>query len=264
MKSYAISSAVPAAPITATHALAFERSLRRLEAWWKDYLTGTLWKNGDGTSVDLGAIWEQRANVDVLWSPETGVVPEDTEASVVQLVEQLSNAQARAAGFIAYHSVDSAGRPFCEISYAMAGADWPSAVMHEMQESRVNGLCTGDVTLPGGVAGTGITGLEVADWVEGSDYEEVGCPGIWLSNAVGPGFFLVGTTRAEGLDIASDLRAPSVTAAMVQLPGGYHDVEAIGAGTETFVYGEMVTDITKARLEAQGVRGGMVRKARAA
>lgn len=245
MKSFALSSCVPGVAITAAHALAFERSLRRLEAWWKPYLTGTPF-----LGQDIGAAWEHLENVGLAWSPDLGAVPEDVEAAVVQLVEDLPDAAAAAAGDVAYHTLDDYQRPVCYVSYRQCQGSWPSAMMHELHESRVDPVCSAVATLPIGA----LTSLEVCDWVQGSDYLEVGCPGILLANAVGPDFFLQGSKRTEGLDIASDLRPPSVTAAFAELAGGYHN--SITGGTESFVFGERVHTELRARVERLGVRHG--------
>lgn len=256
MKGYALSSAVAAVNMTAEAAEAFTKGLRRLEAWWANYLTGkVLWVNADGSAVNLGERWESLANVAVVWSPDMGAIPEDIEMSVVQLVETLP--PGTPPDDVAYHTVDEWGRPVCLVSWEMARDAWPEAMMHEILESRVDAPCTSTVKNADGL----IEPLEVCDRLQNTPYWEPGSPGFALANAYGPQGFVIGATRAAGLDIASDLRAPTVTASFGQTSTGYHETEG-PAGERAMNYGPDVSEADRARLDRTGPRGGQVREAR--
>lgn len=250
MKGYAISSEVAEAPITEARAVAITKSLRRLEAWWSEELKSC-------------AAWENLPNVEVKWSPDVGAILPDLEFAVVHVVPAFTEPGTE--NDIAFHTVDEFGRPMCKISWAAVLAeggslDGPnglvSAISHEVDESRIDAPCTEVVPLPGG--GDKTTSLEVCDWVQGADYEEDGSPGIFVANAVGPRFFREG--EAGRLDIASDLREPTVTSAFQETPGGYHDVISPDSPV-TFVFGDEMTEAKRARVTRTGPRGGMRRKA---
>ena len=246
MRGYALSSAVPEAPITDAIGSALVANLRRLEQWWR---------------MHLNPEWDNLVNVALEYCTETGAVPSDPTYAVVQVVASLPDAP----GDIAYHTLDASGRPLCLISWAAVQTEGGtltgpnglvSAISHEILESRVDPLCawtvkqyTGELN-PDGVDEP----IEVCDRVQGSDYEEPCAPGIFVANAVGPRFWIAGQVGL--LDIRSDVTTAAVTSAFEQLPGGYH--EAIAAnGAVTQVFGDAVSAMKRARLLRTGVRGGM-------
>ena len=244
MIGYALSSAVPEVVITAEIASALLQNLRRFEQWWKDRSQ---------------AAWNNLVNVSLVWSAETGVIPSDPELAVVQVVASLPDAPQD----VAYHTTDSAGRPMCLISWAAVQAEGGTvsgpnglvaAISHEILESRADPLCILSVPLPGAnTTGDLSTPLEVCDWVQGSDYEEPGSPGIFVANAVGPRFFMQGATGL--LDIRSDVTTGAVTSAFQETPGGYHEV-ITGSGVVSQVFGDLVPAATRARIQRTGTRGG--------
>lgn len=241
MKGYAVSSAVPDAPITEARAVALTKNLRRLEAWWADDLA-------------TNDTWERLPNVDVKWSPTVGDMLPDAEYAVVHVVPSLNDP-----GAIAYHTVDEKGRPVCLISWAMVLAeggslDGPdglvSAISHEILESRVDPTCQRNVRMPDGL----VTPLEVCDWVQGMDYCEPGSPGIYVANAVGPRFFQIGAFGR--LDLRSDVADGAVTQAFQETPEGYHEVEHPD-GTVTQTFGKRFSPIKADRVRRVGSRGGL-------
>jgi hypothetical protein len=250
VKGYALSSAVPEAPLTQAIADALLANLRRTEAWWRNHPPSPTWDNLE--------------NVALYWSPDVGAVPADPDLAVVQLVPNFDGTP-EAADDVAYHTTDDLGRPVCLISWAavqgeggtLLGPDGAvSAISHEIQESRVDPTCQTTVPLPGG----GTTPQEVCDWVQSSDYVEPTSPGIYVANAVGPRFFTAGESGA--LDIASDVGAAAVTMAFQQTAGGYHEVIADNGATSS-VFGDAVTEAKRKRIARTGPRGGLVRTVRA-
>ena len=204
---YALSSAVATAPMTEQIATALVETLRRCEAMWVDFLTDPTNENAK--------MWGSVANVAVLWSAETGAVDPDPALCVVQLTDALP--AGTPSGVIAYHTEDACGRPLCLVSHVAAGGDWPSAMSHELHESRVDAPCTQSATAPDG----SVWDLETDDPVEGSDYVE---SGVLVSNCAGPRYF--GLAQDGPLDIAG-----AVTQPFQQLPTGYH---ALADGSQVF------------------------------
>lgn len=239
MKGYAISSSVDEAPITEAMAVAITKGLRRLEQWWRPYL-----------STDV--TWGGEANVDVKWSPTIGDMLPDPDYCVVHVVPKLDDPHV-----VAYHTYDF-NRPICLISWAMVQVEGGSlvgpdglisAISHEVFESRVDATCAKTARMPDGL----YTPLEVCDWVQGTDYCEPGSPEIYIANAVGPRFFVVG---AQGrLDIRSDVTEPAVTQAFQETPEGYHEVEQLD-GSVTQVFGSRFPECKKPRIIEKGTRGG--------
>jgi hypothetical protein len=232
-RGFALSSCVPDEPMTAQIALALTENLRRLEMLWAKFLTDP--------QRAASRVWGCRANRDVLWTAEIGAVDPDPDLCVVQLVMALPAGTPD--GVVAYHTLDANGRPLCLISYVAAGRDWPSAMSHELCEATVDPDCDETVKAPDGTTWD----VEVADSVEGSDYEE---NGVRVSNAVGPAYFQL---SAGPLDIAG-----AVTAAFEQLPTGYH----VADGSE--VFGERVFEAKRAHVMSEAGRPGQRRKARGA
>ena len=111
--------------------------------------------------------------------------------------------------------------------------------------------CQAKEVLPNGM----LTSREVADWVQGTGYQEPTSPNVTVANCVGPRFFVAGETGA--LDIRSDVTTGAVTTAFEETSQGYHNVIDPSSGAVSFVYGEQVTDAKKMLLEEQGVRGGL-------
>jgi hypothetical protein len=230
-RGYAISSDVEGFPITAEVGTALLQNLRRCEALWVKQLTDPQEANA--------RVWGCRANVDVMWSAETGAVDPDPALCVVQLVPSLPAGVD--ANIIAYHTVDDSGRPLCLISYVAAGSDWPSAMSHEICESRVDATCNATVRAPDGR----VFDLEVCDTVEGSDYEEAS---VRVANVVGPAYF--GIDRGP-LDIAGVAAEPFQI-----LPTGY----AVIDGSE--VFGAMVSGAKKDYILGTHGRPGIRRQRR--
>ena len=253
MKGFAISSEVPEAPITFEGAEAATMTLRRLEKWWAD-------------ECSRDTVWERQANVDVKWSPVVGDMLPDPEYAVVHVVRGFTEPGTE--NDVAFHTLDDKGRPVCLISWeqvqreggSLTGPNglW-SAITHEIKEARIDALCNRTAALPNDA---GRTPIEVDDWLQGSDYEEPGCPGVFVSNSAGPGFFVAGTVRALGLDIASDVRSPTVTQAFQETPGGYHEVDHWD-GTTSLVFGDRVPGDKADRIRRTGARGGLRRRVRA-
>lgn len=188
-------------------ATALIQTLRRCEALWHDQLVDT--------SNAIGADWGNVATVDVLWSAELGAVDPRPDLCVVQLVDALP--AGTPSGVIAYHTEDASGRPLCLVSYVAAGSDWPSAMSHELHESKIDATLNLTATAPDG----SVWDLETDDPVEGSDYPE---NGVMVSNCAGPRYF--GLAQDGPMDIAG-----AVTAPFQQLPTGYH---ALADGSQVF------------------------------
>lgn len=246
MKGYALSSSVAAMPITPEIARAHVESLRRTEAMWHDYLTAP--DSKDLAATANAAMWGRLAQVAFVYTLEVGKIPDDPDMCRIELIADFSQFKDVPDDFIAFHTIDAIGRPVCYINAAAAGADWTAASTHEVHESRVDGPCFGTVIAPNGNSWA----REVCDSVQGSEYEEWMCAGIKVANAVGPRYF--GLSEQGPLDIAG-----AVTEQFQQLPGGYH--EETGPDGETAnVYGEGVSEVTRARIERTGPRAGFRRK----
>lgn len=239
---FACSSACPDAPLDAEGCLALAKQQARLAKWYGHEPCRVEFTTELGEFDDPGAI-------------------------DVRVVETHGDAPP---GAIAWHTVEN-GRGTIWVLWGAVQASGGtlkgpnglySAISHELCETAEDEPCDETVPLPGDGADPLRTSLEVCDWVQGSDYEEDGSPGIWLANAVGSYFWGIGNYRAEGLDIASDLRAPTVTVAFTETSGGYHDVIAPD-GTSALVFGDRVPEHVKARLLTTGPRAGK-RRARMA
>lgn len=240
-RGFAISSSVPGVTLGEREATAFLEGLRRLEQWWSH-------ENTDPQDANARA-WGCRLNVDLEYH-EAGNDPAGDGWVLVQLVAQLP--PGTPPDFEAYHSTDEQGRPVALVKWS---PNWTEAFSHEIWETREDATCQITVPLPDG----GRTPREVCDWAQGQPYEEPTSPGVLLANAVGPGFFVVGSTG--DLDIASDIRIAGIRRAFAETPDGYHEVVS-DSGESTYVYGEYVTAAKRALLERVGPRGGKVRTRR--
>jgi hypothetical protein len=174
--------------------------------------------------------------VRVVWGASIGAVDPDPTLVVVQLVEALP--AGTPATDIAYHTVDAMGRPLCLISYVAAGSDWPSAMSHELAETRCDATCQ----LRSGPAPDRTTwDLEVCDPVQDTDFV---LSGVKVANVCGPAFFGLPGTEGGPLDIARAAQQP-----FHELPGGYHD------GSAGLVFGEHVSAAKRDEVTRNGVRG---------
>jgi hypothetical protein len=232
MIGFALSSAVPSAPITNQIATALLENLRRCEALWLQQNTDVQ----DANAREWGCV----ANVELRWSAETGAVDPSPDLAVVQLVQDLP--PGTPPGDMAYHTVDPQGRPLCLISYSACGDNWPSAASHEICECREDAPCTIQCDAPDGTKWD----REVCDPVQGSDYSE---NGVMVSNVVGPRYFNLQMTGP--FDIAG-----AVTGAFQQLSGGYHD------GSAGQVFGDKVPPEKREYLARVGVRGKLQKAGR--
>lgn len=234
---FALSSSCPDAPIDSKAVLAFAKGLTRLAKWWSKDASHVVYTSRIGEIGDPGAV-----DIHVVpdWSgPEFAGIP---------------------ATDVAFHAFWG-GRPVGYVSWAavqvnggtLYGPDglW-EAISHEGYEADVNPDTDAYVTNPLGQREP----REVCDRLQGTAYEEEGSPGIWLANALGPEAFVLGASRAAGLDIASDLRAPTCTAAFPLTPGGYYAPE--GAPP---VFGERVSATKRGQVERTGARGSRSRGA---
>jgi hypothetical protein len=97
---------------------------------------------------------------------------------------------------------------------------------------------------------------EVCDPVQGSDYEEPGYPGLFVSNFVAPAWFQAGSKGPW--DYAGALKGP-----LTQLSTGYHEL-VNGDGSSTNVFGENVPEHVRRRVNRSGPRSGLLRSARPA
>lgn len=245
MRGFAISSAVEGYPLTADIMLALTENLRRFEAMWGVFLTDPASVQGLDPETRAGLIanaevWGRRANVDVVWNAEIGAVDPDPNLSVVQLVAALPEGTPQ--GVIAYHTADGQGRPTSLISIVAAGLDWPSAMSHELKESRLDAPCSTTVPGPDGKRWA----LESDDPLEGSDYPE---NGVMVSNGAGPRYF--GLTSEGPLAIN-----PAVSEPFQELPTGYHEADGVA------VFGDEVPPETRAHVLSEHGRPGLRRAKR--
>jgi hypothetical protein len=214
--------------------LASAKGLARLASWWSipaprvEYTT------------DIGAGLDDPDAYDVHVLPDLSSVGGDTRD-------------------LAFHCV-VAGRPTCYVGANVCKAEngtdnwfmgpnglW-AALDHELKECTIDPTCALIVQGP-----TCLEPKEVADRLQGTDYCEPGSEGIYLANAYGPEGLTLGDVRALGLDIASDLRAPTTTTAFYLAPGGYYQ----NATTGEMIFGDKVHPLKRERLLRTGPRGGM-------
>lgn len=236
---FAVSSSVPGALTPAqlqAGCVASAKGLARLAAWW--------------------GIPAPR----VEFTTQLGATLDDTSAYDVHILPDLSQFPG-ASQDLAFH-IDANGRPTCYIGANVCKAengtaDWifgPDglwvAIDHELKECAIDPDCSQEVQGP-----TCKMPKEVCDLLQGTDYTEPGSDGIYLANAYGPQGFVIGATRAAGLDIASDLRAPVATEAFWLAPGGYY----VNVDTDTEVFGALVSAAKIDRIKRTGVRGGLRR-----
>lgn len=225
---FAVSSSDPAVTINPAWCVAFAKQQARLAAW----------HNHEPATVEHAVA--------------VGVT-DDPDAYDVHVLPNL-NAFPGCEADAAMHTVGPTGRPVCYIAAdkctSLIGKGGVTvAISHEMCESAEDPLCIKVVQGP-----SGPESFEVCDRVQGWEYEEPGSEGIWLENALGPEAFVLGATRAEGLDIASDVRPPMVTAAFPLSPQGYFNNPETGVNT----FGLEVSEEERAEKDKNGPRGRRV------
>jgi hypothetical protein len=251
MRGYALSSASQSVVIAPADALAFAESMKRHETMWGLFLSNPESILGLDPETLEGLVanaekWEHRANVDVVWNAEIGVVNPDPNLSVIQIVDALP--PGTPPGVIAYHDTDELGRPRSLISYVAAGSAWLSAVLHEGHESRSDASCRATVRMPDGRR----LDLETDDPFEGSDFPE---NGRMVSNSGGPRYFGLTTTGVWDLRQMAGFE-PAMTTVCGCLDTGYRVID--GAAD----FGPMVSEAKKAYVRGECGRPGMRRKAR--
>lgn len=138
--------------------------------------------------VELASWWQEQPRTVRLDAPSTDEASEWVQA---EIVDALDDPEA-----LAYHSLDSSGRPFVKIGWgvikANGGALWGigesllSALTHEFLEGDVDPYCDFMVDMFDGVNETPI---EVCDAVQGDTYEIVKGSGRYVSNFLGPRWF---------------------------------------------------------------------------
>jgi hypothetical protein len=227
---FAVSSEVPEAPIIAEMAAALLCQLRRVEHRWAGYSRMTA-----GPAI-------------LRWTSVVDDPMPDLGFARVHVVNSIPEAP----NDLAYHSVSADGMPFCRIGWQQVRAEGGaltgpngllSAISHEVAEACVDPDCTLTAAMPDGTR----TSLEVCDWVQGLDYEEL--PDHYVAAVVGPEFFVIDAQPAGLCD-------GRVWAPFILSSGGYHDVIAAD-GTTSLVFGAQMHPAKRARIERTGVRGGM-------
>ena len=243
--SFALSSEVPAYPVTVEVATACLERLRQIEEMWFAFLTAPeetpYCKAHPGEITDLAAnadAWGRAANVGLEFTTIVGDVPAAPDAARVHLVANFSAFPDVNPDFVAFHTIDDHGREVCYVNTSACGAGWPEAAIHEILEARVNGTCSAmSAVAPDGSRWD----LEVSDPVQGTGFSAPGTS-VLAENAVGPRFF--GLSDEGPLDITGAASRP-----FEEIESGYH------SGSAGIVYGDRVPAAKRAELLAHGVRG---------
>lgn len=198
---------------------------------------------------DVAPWWETVADeFDVF--PSLGQVPLNTanqKISIFHLVDAIPEAP----DALAYHTVDSLGRPMLKLGWnairaaggtmIKGGVSLSSAMSHEAIETRVNPFVRGWEDMNDGVTEVA---REACDPVESDSYE---VDGVAMSNFVGPRWF----SDSEGpYDFMGTCKAPFT---MSSNGGGYMVLRTGGPAGETKeVFGDKVTPERRAHIQSYG------------